>query len=89
MGLNIAPRNKWPRNHMPQSFIPTGSRSSVTEGLPVVKLSGQGAEQMRNRSSPPGIKDRNCIPLPQVDAALSLALTGNHSCVADHPKLSS
>lgn len=77
------------QDHIPQSFILTGSRSSVTEGLPVVKQSGQGTEQMRNRSSLPVTKDFKCIPLPQVNTVHSLALTGDHSCVADHPKLSS
>lgn len=44
---------------------------------------------MRDRPSLPGTKDLNCIPLPQVAATLSLVLTGDHSCMADHPKLSS
>lgn len=60
----------------------------MTEGPPVVKQSGQGTEQMRNRSPLPGTKDLKCVPLPQVEAALSLALTGDYGCVAGQPKLS-
>lgn len=72
----------------PQYFIPTGRQKLSDRGFPVGKQSGQGAEQMRNRSPLLGNKDLKCVLLPQVGAALSLALTGDHSCMADHGKLS-
>lgn len=79
MGLSIAPRSKGLGDHMPRPSFPWGGRGSVTEGLPVVKQSGQGAEQLRNRSPLPGTKDLKCVLSPRVFAALSLALAGDHS----------